>query len=151
MGQTITSSEGTPTQNITSVEAYVASLDDEQLVADCLVLIEMMQRISGHEPKMWNVGTIGFDTYHYKYASGREGDSQTISFYPRKGKITVYLMDGTVRYSELLARLGKHTTSRVCVYIKRLSDIELPVLEEIVQQSYEYVKSQDGHMHRALQ
>ena len=151
MGQTITSSEGTPTQNDTSVEAYIASLDDEQLVADCLVLIEMMQRISGHEPKMWHVGTIGFDTYHYKYDSGREGDSQTISFYPRKGKITVYLMDGTVRYSELLARLGKHTTSRVCVYMKRLSDIELPVLEQIVQQSYEYVKSQDGHMHRALQ
>ncbi|MCB0239019.1 MAG: hypothetical protein KDH08_10310, partial [Anaerolineae bacterium] len=63
MGKVITSSEDPTTQNITSVEAYVASLDDEQLVADCLVLIEMMQRISGHEPKMWNVGTIGFDTY----------------------------------------------------------------------------------------
>ena len=151
MAKTITSSESTTAQNITSVEEYIDSLADEQLVADCRVLIEMMQRISGHEPKMWNVGTIGFDTYHYKYASGREGDSQTISFYPRKGKITVYLMDGTVRYTEQLARLGKHTTSRVCVYIKRLSDIELPVLEEIVQQSYEYVKSQDGHMHRALQ
>ena len=151
MAKMTTSSESTTAQNITSVEEYIDSLADEQLVADCRVLIEMMQRISGHEPKMWNVGTIGFDTYHYKYASGREGDSQTISFYPRKGKITVYLMDGTVRYSELLARLGKHTTSRVCVYIKRLSDIELPVLEEIVQQSYEYVKSQDGHMHRALQ
>jgi hypothetical protein len=109
----------------------------------------MMQRISGHAPKMWNVGTIGFDTYHYKYDSGREGDSQIIGFYPRKGKITVYLMDGTMRYSELLARLGKHTTSRVCVYIKRLSDVQLPILEQIVQQSYEYVKSQDGHMHRA--
>ena len=151
MAKTITSSESTTAQNITSVEEYIDSLADEQLVADCRVLIEMMQRISGHEPKMWNVGTIGFDTYHFKYASGREGDSQTISFYPRKGKITVYLMDGTVRYTEQLARLGKHTTSRVCVYIKRLSDIELPVLEEIVQQSYEYVKSQDGHMHRALQ
>jgi hypothetical protein len=138
-------------KNDNSVKDYIASLDDEQTVKDCHVLIEMMQRISGHEPKMWNVGTIGFDTYHYKYDSGREGDSPTISFYPRKGKITVYLMDGTVRYSELLARLGKHTTSRVCVYIKRLSDIELPILEQIVQQSYEYVKSQDGHMHRAVE
>ena len=137
-------------QSHSSVKNYIASLDDEQTVKDCQVLIEMMQRISGHEPKMWNVGTIGFDTYHYKYDSGREGDSQTIGFYPRKGKITVYLMDGTVRHSELLARLGKHTTSRVCVYIKRLSDIELPILEQIVQQSYEYIKSQDGHMHRAL-
>ena len=111
----------------------------------------MMQRISGHEPKLWNMGTIGFDTYHYKYDSGREGDATPISFYPRRDKITIYLMDGTVRYSELLARLGKHTTSRVCVYIKRLSDVELPILEQIVQQSYEYIKSQDGHMHRALE
>jgi len=132
-----------------SVKDFIASLDDEQTVRDCLVLIEMMQRISGHKPKMWNVGTIGFDTYHYKYDSGREGDCQTIGFYPRKGKITIYLMDGTVRYSKLLARLGKHSTSRVCVYLKRLSDIQLPVLEQIVQQSYEYIKSQDGHMHRA--
>lgn len=139
------------TQDKTLVKDYIASLDDEQTVKDSLALIEMMQRISGHKPKLWNVGTIGFDTYHYKYDSGREGDSQTIGFYPRKGKITVYLMDGTVRHSELLARLGKHTTSRVCVYIKRLSDIQLPILEQIVQQSYEYIKSQDGHMHRAVE
>jgi hypothetical protein len=138
-------------QNDRSVQDYIASLEDEQTIKDSQVLIEMMKRISGHEPKMWNVGTIGFDTYHFKYDSGREGDSATISFYPRKGKITVYLMDGTVRYSELLARLGKHTTSRVCVYIKRLGDVELPILEQIVGQSYKYVKSQDGHMHRALQ
>jgi hypothetical protein len=110
-----------------------------------------MRRISGHEPRLWNVGTIGFDTYHFKYDSGREGDSVPISFYPRKGKITVYIMDGTVRYSELLARLGKHTSSRVCIYIKRLSDVDLPTLEQILRQSFEYVKSQDGHMHRALQ
>ena len=133
------------------VKDFISSIDDEQMEKDCLVLIEMMRRISKHGPKMWNIGTIGFDTYHYKYASGREGDCQIIGFYPRKGKLTVYLMDGTVRYSELLARLGKHTTSRVCVYIKRLSDIELPILEQIFQQSYEYVKSQDGHMHRALE
>ena len=137
-------------QNDTLVKDFIASIDDEQMKKDCLVLIEMMQRISRHGPKMWNIGTVGFDTYHYKYASGREGDCQIIGFYPRKDKLTVYLMDGTVRYSELLARLGKHTTSRVCVYIKRLSDIELPILEQIFQQSYEYVKSQDGHMHRAL-
>ena len=133
-----------------AVDTYIASLDDEQTVKDCDALIEMMQRISGHEPKMWNIGTIGFDTYHYKYDSGREGGCQIIGFYSRKGKITVYLMDGTVHYSELLARLGKHTTSRVCVYIKRLSDIQLPILEQIVRKSYEYIKSQDGHMHRVL-
>jgi hypothetical protein len=150
MRKKIVSSKSKTTPNKTSVKQFIASLDDEQSIADCRVLVEMMQRISGHEPKLWNVGTIGFDTYHYKYDSGREGDSQIIGFYPRKGKITVYLMDGTVRYTELLAQLGKHTTSRVCIYIKRLSDIQLPILEQIVQQSYEHVKSQDGHMHRAL-
>jgi hypothetical protein len=137
-------------QSDSSVKDYIASLDDEQTAKACHVLIDMMQRLSGHEPKLWNVGTIGFDTYHYKYDSGREGDAVPMSFYPRKDKITIYLMDGTVRYSALLARLGKHTTSRVCLYIKRLSDIELPILEQIVRESYEYVKSQDGHMHRAL-
>ncbi|HEY8602347.1 MAG TPA: DUF1801 domain-containing protein [Thermomicrobiales bacterium] len=141
----------TAAHNDNAVKDYIASLNDEQTVKDTLELIEMMQRISGLEPKMWNVGTIGFDAYHYKYASGREGDAQAIGFYPRRNTITVYLMDGTVRYAESLARLGKHTTSRVCVYIKRLSDVELPILEQIVQQSYVYVKSQDGHMHRAVE
>lgn len=131
-----------------SVKEYIASLDDEQTAADARVLIEMMQRISGHKPKLWNVGTIGFGSYHYKYDSGREGDAQTIGFYPRKDKMTVYLMDGTARHSKLLARLGKHTTSRVCIYIKRLSNVDLSVLEQIVRESYAYVKSQDGHMHR---
>ena len=137
-------------QSDSSVKNYIASLDDEQTVQDCHVLIEMMQRISGHEPKMWNVGTIEFDTYHYKYDSWREGDGHTIGFYPRKGKVTIYLMDGTARHSELLATLGKHTTTGYCVYIKRLSDIELPILERIVQKSYEYIKSQDGHIHQIL-
>lgn len=134
-----------------SVKDYLTSLNDEQTVKDSQVLIKMMRRISGHEPKLWNVGTIGFDTYHYKYDSGREGDACPMSFYPRKDKITVYLMDGTARYKDLLAKLGKHTTSRVCVYFYRLSDIDLTVLEQIVRQSYEYVKSQDGHMHRAVE
>jgi hypothetical protein len=134
-----------------SVKDYIASLDDEQTAKDSLTLIEIMQKISGHEPKLWNVATIGFDAYHYKYDSGREGDAQAMGFYPRKDKMTVYLMDGTARHAELLARLGKHTTSRVCVYIKRLSDVDLPILRQILRQSYEYVKFQDGHMHRATE
>jgi hypothetical protein len=131
-----------------AVRDFIASMDDEQTRADSLVLIDVMRRISGHEPRIWNVGTLGFDSYHYKYESGREGDSQAIGFYPRKDKMTVYLMDGTARYSDLLAQLGRHSTSRVCVYLKRLSDVDLSVLEQILQQSYDYVKSQDGHMHR---
>jgi hypothetical protein len=121
-------------QNDSAVQDYIASLD-AQSAKDSLVLIDMMQRISGHQPKKWNAGTIGFDTYHYKYDSGREGDGHVIGFYPRKGKITIYLMDGTARHAELLAQLGKHTTTGYCVYIKRLSDIDLPILEQIVRRS----------------
>ena len=140
----------TPAESENSVDAYVASLQDEQTRKDAKLLIAMMSRITGHESTLWNVGTIGFDTYHYKYGSGREGDAQVIGFYPRSDRITIYFMDGTSRYTELLAGLGKHSTSRVCVYFKRLSDIELPVLEQILRQSYAYIKSQDGHMHRVV-
>ncbi len=140
----------TTAQNDISVKDYIASLEDEQTIKDSLVLAEMMQRISGHEPKLWNVGTIGFDVYHYKYDSGREGDGHVIGFYPRKGKTTIYLMDGTARYAELLAKLGKHTTTGYCLYIKRLSDVELPILEQIVQKSYEHIKSQEGQVHQIL-
>jgi hypothetical protein len=138
-------------QNDRSIKDYIASLD-EQSAKDSQTLIEMMQRISGHQPKLWNAGTIGFDTYHYKYDSGREGDGLVIGFYPRKGKITVYLMDGTARYSKLLDKLGKHTTTGYCVYIKRLGDVELGILEQIMQKSYEYIKSKskDGPIDRIL-
>lgn len=134
-----------------SVKEYIASLDG-QVANDAEVLVEMMQRISGHEPELWNTGTIGFDTYHYKYDSGREGDGLVIGFYPRKGKITIYLMDGTVRCSELLAKLGKHTTTGYCVNIKQLSDVSLPVLEKILKKSFENIKSKskDGPIDRIL-
>jgi len=149
MTKTIVSSKNKSTQNTTSVKEFIASLD-EQTLKDNKVLIEMMQGISGSKPKLWNVSTIGFDSYHYKYDSGREGDSFIIGFYPRKGKITVYLMDGTARYSELLAKLGKHTTTGYCVYIKHLSDVELPILEQILQRSHENIKLQDGHINQIL-
>ena len=87
------------TPNNSSVESYIAALGDEQTVQDSQALLDMMARISGHAPKLWNVGTIGFDTYGYKDAGGREGDGHVIGLYPRKGKITVYLMDGTARYA----------------------------------------------------
>ena len=149
MRKTSVSSKSKSTQSTTSVKEFIASLDGQTL-KDSKALIEMMQRISGSKPKLWNAGTIGFDTYHYKYDSGREGDSFIIGFYPRKGKITVYLMDGTARYSELLAKLGKHATTGYCVYIKHLSDVELPILERIMQRSYENIKSQDGHINQIL-
>lgn len=150
MSKKTASPKSKASQSNTSVKEFIASLNDEQIVKDSKTLVEMMQRISGHKPTMWNVGTIGFDTYHYKYDSGREGDGHILGFYPRKGKITIYLIDGTARYSTLLAKLGKHATAGYCLYIKQLSDVELPILEQIVQKSYEYIKSMDGHINKIL-
>lgn len=118
-----------------TVEQYIESLS-ESLQNDARTIMEMMQRISGEDPILYGFGTIGYGVYKYEYASGRKGEAHTLGFYPRKGKITVYLMDGTARYSELLAKLGKHTTTGYCVYIKQLSDIELPILQQILQKSY---------------
>ncbi len=138
-------------RNDITVEQYVNSLD-EVVKNDTLTLIEKMQRISGELPILYGIGTIGFGIYKYEYTSGRKGEAHTLGFYPRKGKITIYLMDGTARYYELLAKLGKHTTTGYCVYIKRLSDIELPILEQILQQSYENIslKSRKGPIDKIL-
>ena len=134
-----------------SVDEYLATLD-AATAQDSETLIEIMQRVSGQQPKLWNVGTIGFGTYHYKYDSGREGDGHTIGFYPRNGKTTVYLMEGTARHAGLLAELGKHSTTGYCLYIKRLSDVDLPTLERIIRDSYEYVeaKAKDGPVRSIL-
>lgn len=133
------------------VQNYLATLDEDTL-HDSEILFEIMQRISNAEPKIWNEHTIGFGSYHYKYDSGREGDSQILSFYPRKGKITIYLMDGTARYAGLLSELGSHTTTGYCIVIKRLSDIKISILEQILQQSYDYIqsKSQMGPINKIL-
>lgn len=133
------------------VADVLASFEDDRAKQDAQTLIDLMQKISGHEPKIWNKTTIGFDAYHYKYESGREGDCHVIGFNARKDKITFYLMDGTVKYNDLLNELGKHKVSKACVYIKRLSDIDIAVLEQILRQSYMYVKSLDGQMHRAFE
>lgn len=122
-------------QNDGSVTNFINSLDDDQVIADCLKLIEMMSKISGHEPKMWGPSIVGFDTYHYKYDSGREGDSLVIGFSPRKGKITIY-GGGTDQHPELFAQLGKHTTGKSCIYFKRLSDIDVAVLTQLLKKSY---------------
>jgi len=128
-----------------AIDEYLATLD-EPTAHDSETLIEIMQRISGEEPRLWNVGTIGFGTYHYKYDSGREGDGHTIGFYPRNGKTTVYLMDGTARHGKALAELGKHTTTGYCIYLKRLSDVDLSTLERIIRDSFDYIeaKAQQG-------
>lgn len=139
-------------RNDVTVEEYIASINDKDVETDAHILMETMRRISGQEPILYGIGTIGFGVYKYEYESGRKGEAHTLGFYPRKGKITVYLMDGTKRYSEQLARLGKHTTTGYCVYIKRLSDVELSVLNEILEASYKNIseKSKDGVIDRIL-
>lgn len=135
-----------------TVEEYIASIGDETTRKDAQVLSDLMYRISGKEPVLYGIGTIGYDVFNYEYASGRKGESHILAFYPRKGKITVYLTDGTARYAKLLVKLGKHTITGYCVYFKQLSDIKLPVLEQILEQSYKNIatKSKDGPITQML-
>jgi hypothetical protein len=131
-----------------TVEEVMAELDPAS-AQDARTLMDLMHRISGADPEIWNVATIGYGRYHYRYDSGREGDGHALGFYPRTGKLTIYLMDGTSRHAEELARLGRHTTSRVCIYAKRVADLDLAVLESVLRDSYAYLKEHDGDMHRA--
>lgn len=117
-----------------TVESYLAAIVDDTRREDCHVLTEMMQRLSGHPPIMWGTGIVGFGTYHYKYASGHEGNSCLIGYSSRKGDISVYLLSGyeTDRTNALLAQLGRHKIGKACLYLRRLSDVQLPVLEQLI-------------------
>lgn len=133
-------------RNDISVKDYIASIEDVSVRKDAEFLMKLMHKISGEKPQLYGYGTIGFGIYKYHYASGRKGEAHTLAFYPRKGKITIYLMDGTARHAKRLVKLGKHSITGYCVYIKNLSDIELPVLEDIVKDSYNHIStlSKDG-------
>ena len=127
------------------VDAFIAAVPDEQKRADSRTLVELMRRITSEEPQLWGT-IIGFGRYHYRYESGREGDDALASFSPRKGAITVYLTgtylpeQGDAR-DALLARLGKHTIGKACLYIKRLSDLDMGVLEELIRMSVEALRT----------
>ncbi len=123
------------------VAAFVANVADPVQRADAEALIQMMATASGHPPKMWGPSIIGFGSYHYKYDSGREGDSLRIGFSPRKGQTVVYLVDGYQDRSDQLARLGKHKIGKSCLYIKRLSDVDQAVLGEMIADSLAYMNA----------
>jgi len=131
------------------VEKFLRSVADERQRADSVAVLEMMSRISNEEPKMWGPSIIGFGRHHLKYASGRELDWMLIGFSPRKGKMTLYITDGFEKYDSYLARLGKHTTGKSCLYIKHLTDVDINVLEELVASSLEHVRG--GAMYPAHQ
>lgn len=118
-----------------SVDAFLASLADPQMQADCRAVAAMMAEATGSEPKLWGATIVGFGSYHYRYASGREGDFMLAGFAPRKRALTLYIMAGFAEYGSLLARLGKHTTGKSCLYVKRLADVDQDVLREITTRS----------------
>ena len=123
-----------------SVEKFLNQIPDEARREDCFKIAKMMEEITGCKPKMWGPSIVGFDTYHYKYASGHEGDWPIAAFSPRKQDLTIYVMPGFRKYKELMQQLGKHRTGKSCLYIKRLSDVHVPTLKKIIRQSVKEMK-----------
>ena len=122
--------------NDASVEDFLNKVEDEQKRKDCFEIIEMMKQVTKEEPKMWGPAIIGFGSYHYKYESGREGDMMQIGFSPRKQNITLYVGLGGETESPLLKKLGKYTTGKGCLYIKRLADVDRKALQELIKDSF---------------
>jgi hypothetical protein len=115
-----------------SVDSYIEAIDDEPRRKDCEALAKLMARATKQKPVMWGTSIVGFGSYHYKYESGREGDSCLTGFSSRKGDISVYLLADFPERDELLARLGKHKTAKGCLYIRKLSDVDPKVLEQLI-------------------
>ena len=123
-----------------SVEDFLNSVADEQKRADAFKILEKMKRLSGDEPKMWGPAIIGFGSRPLKYASGRELDWPVIAFSPRKANLTFYIGAGDGNYEDLKARLGKYSTGKGCLYVKRLSDVDENVLDEMIAASLEHAR-----------
>ena len=132
----------TPTD--ANVSAFLAAIADDQRREDCRTLLALMGRITGKPAVMWGASIVGFDTYHYRYESGREGDWAVTGFSPRKGDISVYLTAASPEQDDLLARLGRHKMGKACLYIRRLSDIDLAVLEQLIAASVAEVRRRYG-------
>ena len=138
-----------------AVHAFIERVASPTRRRDAELLLELMARITAEEPRMWGSSIIGFGRYHYRYASGREGDAPAAGFSPRKPATTVYLADGVGAYPEQLKRLGEHTTGVGCLYLKDLEKVDLSVLEEIIDESYRKVTAgtfgnraaESGHGH----
>ncbi len=118
-----------------SVAAFVAGIEDEGKRRDAKALIDLMRRVTGEKPKMWGPSIIGFGTCRYRYESGREGDMPLLGFSPRKAALVLYGAIGFPGSPDLLSRLGKHTTGKGCLYVKRMSDIDADVLKELIEGS----------------
>ncbi len=127
-----------------SAAKYVAAIDDAQRRADCKQLIKLMTGITGKPARMWGPSIVGFDSYHYKYASGHEGDMCLTGFSSRKPNLSIYILAGSAAQKKLLARLGKHKMAKACLYVRRLEDIDMDVLRELVVNSIAEVRKHFG-------
>jgi hypothetical protein len=127
-------------QTKASVDKFISAIKDENIRKDCYTIIKIMKSVTKEEPKMWGPSIIGFGTYHYKYASGREGDMCIVGFSPRKQNLTIYLVGGFEKQKALLAKLGKYKTSKVCLYIKSLKDVDVKILKEMIANSVKEMK-----------
>ncbi len=128
--------------NDASVDEFLAKVEPESRRNDAIEVSEMMSQLTGEPAKMWGDSIVGFGSYHYVYASGREGDWMRIGFSPRKTALTLYIMSGFSKYDALLERLGKYKTGKSCLYIKKLSDVDRNALTELMRQSLIYMKTQ---------
>ncbi len=125
-------------QNDDSVEDFLNAVEDEQRRSDSFAVCKIMEEVIGEPPKMWGPSIVGFGSYHYVYASGREGDWMLTGFSPRKQALTLYIMSGFSEYEDLMARLGKYKTGKSCLYVKKLSDVDEEVLRELIRRSAEH-------------
>ena len=124
-----------------SIESFLNTVEDEQKRKDSFVVHKLMQDITGEKGFMWGASIDDYGTYHYKYASGQEVDWMTTGFSPRKNALTLYIMSGFSRYDALMKKLGKFKTGKSCLYVKKLEDIDLDVLKELIAESVKYIKS----------
>lgn len=121
--------------NNASVEKLLASIKDEGRQKDCRTIVRLMRKATKAEPKMWGKSIVGFGSYHYVYASGREGDWMMLGFSPRKRDLTLYILPGLAPFVPQLKKLGPHKTGGSCLYLKRLEDVDLKVLESVLAQA----------------
>ena len=125
-----------------SVQQYLSAIENETRRRDCQALAQLMTKVTEQQPKMWGTSIVGFGSYHYRYASGREGDSCLIGFSSRKSDITIYLSTGFPEQQELLSKLGKHKVGKACLYLRTLADVDLQVLEQLMTSSVEVLRRQ---------
>lgn len=127
-------------KNDASVEDFIHAIEDEEVRKDCIEIAKMMQQVTKAEPKMWGSSIVGFGQYHYKGASGREGDWMLTGFSPRKQNLTLYIIAGFDHFGDLMNKLGKYTTGKGCLYIKRLADVDKKVLKKMISESVQIMK-----------